>query len=109
MKPVNKQNLYDSLLTILGALFAGAGISLFVYLWIEFGDLGMQADALYTSGLDMAAAILMVVLIIVSVICFRLIKDMSASYRRKLRITTYVTVVAVIIVTFLIAPFFTYR
>lgn len=50
MKPVNKQNLHNVILTALGALLAVSGCSLFIYLWIELGDRGMQADVLYSSG-----------------------------------------------------------
>lgn len=113
MKPINKQNLYNSSLTILGALFGVAGVSIFIYLQIEVGNGGLRADALHSSGritdLEIGTAILMVILIVASVICFRLIKDMSAAYKRRLQVTTCVVVAVAVVVPFIIGPFFTYR
>jgi hypothetical protein len=46
----------------------------------------MQADAMHArgqiTGLEIATAILIVALTVVSVVCFRLIKDMSSSYKK---------------------------
>jgi hypothetical protein len=103
MKPVNKQKLSNTTLTILGALFGVVGAGIFTYLWIEFGDRGIQADALhtsgYTTGLDVATAVLMVVLVAASAICFRRIKNMSYSYRSRLFFAIIIVMVAVFMIT----------
>jgi heme/copper-type cytochrome/quinol oxidase subunit 3 len=111
MKLVNKQDLRNALLAILGVLFTVASVSLFAYLWIELGDRGMRADALHSSGYttlqDVVAVILAVVLIVASVVCFRLIKDLGSLYRTGLKITICIVVIAAIL--FCIVQSFTYR
>lgn len=111
MRPVNNRNIHNSLLTIFGVLFAGGGAYLFIYLWIELTVHGIQADELHISGritdLEIGAAILIVAFIISSIVCFRQIKDMSNSYKRKLLVATVTVVVSVVLL--LIAQSFTYR
>lgn len=103
MKPINKQNLHNSLLTTLGALFGVTGAGIFTFLWITAGDRGTQADALqngdHITNLDIATAVLMAILIVASVMCFRRIKDMSSSYRSRLFIAFCILAAAVVIIT----------